>query len=443
MSAQQFDAVIVGTSIAGLVAARCLIDGGLSVAIAGDRTSAGGTFAGIDFEGVPLAVGPRFLELGYEDEPVDRPELNTYIPSVGGHRKFVGYIRDFITGHTPIREIDSSCFRIRRGAGDFSDFIFTASLDSLVDILTASERTAALSELRDVVDQRGGSPVFGPGDTFESASLANHGRTVHSLIVEPLRVKTEGQRGRTLAPYARKLWLSVMHPGTLLDVFDGRNQFLPRRQFATPVVGVARFISEFVDGLAQDGVSFLAPVEAVLNEGRSFRIDGGSLTHSSRTLILSAPPTSLIGSIADGVPKFRVSLVWCQFDEGFNEAPLIVHDLSPDGPFRISRDPSHANIACLEYGGSMAKTGASLRAPQDAMRLLGICSEPRVILSKSVAVPLYSSHLVRAQVKIAERWEGCPGIYRTGVLAAPGADSFNEQVIQGLSVASDILERGD
>jgi hypothetical protein len=424
------------------------------------RGIVGGAFAPVSIDGYEVPVGPRYLELGYEDDPVEPKSLSEYQPSVGGHRGFTPSIRHFFEEEAGIAIEPVSGMVLQRKGVRARDFLFTVDLSSLPELFTTSEcKSIAREALRS--EEQFGRVGIRDDPRFAKRSLAwaskiNHGQTFHQNVIEALgtRIAPNGVT-QTLAPFARKIWLTVFHPRTLRQAASGQPpDFKPSREIFTPKGGFGTMMRTLSDGITASG-GLIEPYQSVLVDtsraaGPEVQVDGGLKLSPEDVVLATGPGESGVLPAVTNLDRFAARIVWLALDgPGVSEfsAPSLVHILDRASPaYRISYSQVGIHVFCLEYSGTLTLEQAGSRAEGDLRQHLPETEGFEVTLLGKTTIQQVSysaANVARMAGSLQElhREKASDGVHYTGALSAVGADSLNEQVIQGLKIAETIIGR--
>ena len=405
-------------------------------------------------EGNRLQLGPRLLELGYENDPASTPDLKSYVPGLGGHRPYVKLIREFLARHGLVEEDVRSGLIMQRRGRIASDPLFSVDLRQSVDLFTAYEVEKIVNESRRCRVDFGKSGRRGTavqGMSYHEASVLNHGVTLTSLMMDAMGDKVaSGGLARTRGDFGRKLWLTLFHPETVEQAFSGSEvTFQPERQLTIPVTGMEALVASIRSAaVRQEETSVFGPALSVKRGvGGAFSAfaEGGEHLEAEH-LVLAQPRLSSIGEAKHvTMDKAMIYVAWCpvKFSQASGEPPRVVHDIDPVEPiYRASRTDGSSDVVCLEYGHALSPPHAPEVVARDVRRLMGAEVAGEVLHAGQFPVTVYSNETVsgliasRAEIK---RLLGTERVHMTGNLSAPGSDSFNEQVVQGLLAAQSII----
>jgi len=437
---------VLGGTVAGLVTADALARAGRRVELHLPARGVGGGFMALRRDGRRLELGVRLLELGYEDDPASVPSLDTYDPGFGGHRPFTPLVRDWVLDLVGDRLVDVPAPALVLDGHRHPDIHFSVDLDGLPVMLgpvrtarVAREAGAAVAEL----GRRGLELAPDSSVTLARASRANHGRTFHKALIEPLADKflPDGAE-RTLATWRRKVWMPLFWPRTVAEACGSAGPtFRPQRRFETvadvdgPDGGPGAIVTALTARLAASPLVTLVDLDP--------ETLGRPATGES---VLALPPREAFALAGhDYAPeRARSVLAWIEAEhEGV--FPL-VHVADPANPVaRVSdsgpglRPGSRVLVVELRHDTPKDRIDADARRGLLEARLL----DERVLhVATTVmtgAQPTFDAPTAATRdahaAAVAALHDAGMGDQLVGPATAPGADSFNEQVVAGLAAA--------
>jgi hypothetical protein len=450
--------VVVGGTVAALVAADALGSAGTPTRLLHPASGVGRGFTAIPDGDRRLSLGMRLLELGYDDDPVP-PPLADYLPGEDGHRPYARLIRRWTEDLLGARLREIAPPQVVLDGRHVGDYLFTVDLEPLA-AATAPDRRARIAAEAAAAQTRDGDAgalAAQLGDaTLEAISIRNHGPTFHSRFVEPLASKfVDGGSASILAAWRRKAWLPVFWPRTVAEAFsaDG-TEFRPRRRFHEVAPGgVAGLVDALLARIRAHSAVELIPVGSLAAiESRAGRVrlrfDDGHVESAPRPA-LGVPLAELYAasSVPLEIERMRTVLAWIEADAD-ELAPGIdlAHVLDADNPVaRVScgsTTPSPARrIVCAELRHDLPQDGAGAAAIA-GMRSAGLLTTEHAVAVRESAVSLLPhpsaatrAHLMAAQEALAVQ---AHDVRLLGAALAPGADSLNEQIVQGLRVAEEL-----
>lgn len=450
---------VVGGSIAALVAADTLAAAGRPVRLVLPQRGVGGGFAAIRHGGRTLELGVRLLELSYEDDGAPVPPLAAYRPGIGGHRPYARLVRRWVTELLGDRLVAVAAPQMVLDDRLVDDILFTVDLSSLPGTLCAPERAAMAAEVAAALQARGrDAGVLDPalaGEladmTLQEASVANHGPRFHARVIAPLCDKVlPGGAGRVLAPLRRQAWAPVFHPRTLLQALRGeRPAFRPRRTFQTVApdgcVGVVDALLARLQGRPQVAIERRPALTriAATDRGVALRFADGHEVVVERPVLGPAAAELFAAAGIDYAPeKVRTALTWLEADaDDCTAIGSLVHVLRPDNPvLRVSTGgggaPEGRRLLCVELRHDVADDALE-RCAIDGLTAAGLLRDgARVVTVMASARPTFAAPsratrtaFERARDAFADRHLDVDVV---GAGLGLGADSLNEQIVQGL-----------
>ena len=235
--------IVVGGSIAALVAADALAARGEHVRLLLPERGVGGGFAAIRREGRVLELGVRLLELAYEGTSPTPPPLSDYRPALGAHRPYAATIdawtRELLNGR--VQEVARP--RMFFDGRIVDDLYFTTDVLALREALDPVERAEIAEQAQTATDETGSDAgLLDPSRASEleelSAAMAsrrNHGERFHDRFIAPIAEKiVAGGAEDVPASMRRKIWIPLFWPATLAQACNGGEvAFRPERPFHT------------------------------------------------------------------------------------------------------------------------------------------------------------------------------------------------------------------
>ena len=452
--------VVVGGSIAALVAADSLAGAGRPVRLLLPRRGVGSGFRPLERDGRRLELGMRALELRYEGV-AESPPLERYRPEGDGHRPFVAridaWVRDLVGDHALVELTPPASFLDGRLG---PELLLTSDLTRARDLVAPAVAERIAEEAADAERTAGAAGWLAPGQrdrlwdvSLEEASLHQHGTTFHGLFVGALTAKIRpGGGSDVVAALRRKLWVPLFWPRTLADAFAGRPVgFVPDRPLTAVVPGgVGPVVTALLDRLAARGV------EVVEHDGvRSLTREGGDLLVELADGVVERAHRPVLGlgagelfaavGIEHAAPRIRSVMAWVGVTEDdVADLPGVVHVLDPAlAAYRVTpgeRDAATGTrVLCVELSHDVAPEEAAATAA-DVVRRIGLVREGAALQDlAALAGPTFAdptAENVRRQAGAWAAWQGqhLPAVVVGGAQAF-GYDSFNEQVVQGLQAA--------
>ncbi len=446
--------VVVGGSIAALATADAALGRGRAVELILPRRGVGGGFAPIEAAGRSLGLGVRLLEIDREDAG-HPPPLEDYEPAFGAHAGFVRRVAELVEGlvGSRLREVARPSMAVAGRLVD--DVYFTVELEGLPALVGDDDARRMAGEAEEACRAGGDAGVLdGRHDLFacslEDASRANHGAAFHERFIAPMCAKIHpGGAAAVPAAMRRKVWMPLFHPRTLARAAAGRpTGYRPHRPFHTVAPGgMGAVLDALIERIR------CAPRATIVEAGRLERAarDGGATLlgfedgteRRAVRPVLGAGPQEVFAAVGAGYAPARVpmALAWAEADEAdLLSDPSLVHAPENDVPaFRFSQsgdDAPDVRAWCFElrHDTRPADVEAAVRA---SLELTGVLREGAPVrMLHQLTGPAFPdpSHREAAAFAAARAEFEAVGLDAevVGGATAFGADSFNEQVIQGL-----------
>ncbi len=408
---------VAGDTVAALVAADALAAKGEQVTLYLSDRIAGG------FE--PMRMGPwrmnlglRLLETSYgPEESPEEPPLSAYVPGMSGHRPYIARVRRWfqdLLGDDLVEVGRPAMFMNGRMA---PDVYLTVDLSGLRVVLTDEQakcirgETAFKSHLSDHRDT-----------TLEHASMYTHGPAFHDLFIEPFCAKVDpAGSANVLASHRRKFWMPLFHSRTVWEAASGRPvTFQPRRPFhAIRGDGIVTRLLARLDGR----------VEVVCQPAVIGPLDSDILAYSPETLFAAAGhPVKL--------DRIQLTICWVSVaEDDIRCLPSTVMIPDPSvSAYRITDggQVGSQRLVCLE--------GTTLDRASADLERLGIVREgARLSPVHEMHTPGFAAPTAANRDRFDEARRATADVLGDAVViggaGAFGADSLNEQIVQGLWAA--------
>jgi hypothetical protein len=457
--------IVVGGSIAALVAADALSSAGEPVRLLLPKRGVGGGFAAIRREGRSLELGVRLLELAYEGVQETPPPLRDYSPGIGAHRPYAAKIGEWTRELLGERIVEARRPQMFFDGRIVDDLYFTTDALALRDALSEQERARIHHEARAALAASGSDAgLLDPGQSEELATLSadeasrrNHGACFHERLIEPIAEKIVAGGGReVLATMRRKIWVPLFWPATLAQACNGGEvTFRPERPFHTVAPdGCGAIVDALLERIAAGGVR----VETAGRLEHLDRGDGGSVelvfsaagAVTARQPVLGSAPGELFGAAGvDYTPAVARSVIcWIEArPEDLNDVPSLLNVVDGElDALRISSSGCGApgmQLLTVELRHDLPESEIADGAIASLRRtgLLREGAEAHVVMSAAAATfPLPT----RANAELFERvrarlQEMELDAEIVGGAVDFGADALGEQIIQGLRAAEVLL----
>ncbi|WP_354698446.1 hypothetical protein DSM112329_04126 [Paraconexibacter sp. AEG42_29] len=446
--------VVVGGTIAALVAADGAAAAGREVVLLLPRQGVGGGFAPLTPDGRRLDRGLRALELHYEGTG-SPPPLEDYDAAGAGHRPYAQQIAAFIRelAGPGLVELGRPRLWLRGRLGE--ELLTTCDLTGLLGYLTAAQaETIARQTAHGGAGLLDGARRHGLGDLdLGAASREQHGALFHDLVIAPLAAKLRpGGTDDVPAALRRKLWLPLFHPQTLHEAATGAPPaFRPERPFhGIEPGGTGELIARLTARLQASPRVAVRRTDGIerIERGRS----GAVLITPRRSLpvhaaepILALAPGELFA--ACGVPyapeRETSTLAWVEVaEDDVLTLPSFVHVVDSDvRVFRLSRGERRDGriTVCAELAHDVPKAFAASTAAAALTRLGLIRAGASVRPITAFAGPTFTAPTFANRARFGEARAAYDALgldaQAIGGVEAFGADSLNEQLVQGLRAA--------
>jgi monoamine oxidase len=232
--------IIVGNALAGMVSALELARSGKQVTLVNSGGPLGGYFAGLEIDGVMFDAGLVKFELDGYLAQVNTANLSSYDPKrrndIG---RFLNIVHDWALQYQALHQFDMPKMWIDNKAYD--DVVLANAYHSFSQLPFAQDSIAELQTSKPTMEIHAREKSVGEAYhtlDYATASLANHGKTMHEKIIAPYLLKAQGvSADQVLARYHRVTWLPLFYPETLLDSFQGKAVALQPTVFHYPKQG--------------------------------------------------------------------------------------------------------------------------------------------------------------------------------------------------------------
>lgn len=217
--------VIVGNALAGMVAALELAEQGKQVTLVNPGGPLGGYFAGLQIDGVMFDAGLVKFELdGYLNQ-AKWSELASYDATVRNDvGRFLNIVHEWALKYSPLHQFDMPKMMVDGAVYD--DVLLSNAYHSFSQLPFAKDCIAELQQSQPETSIHARQKVNGAAyDTLDyaTASIANHGKTMHAKLIAPYLLKAQGVTAdRMLGRYHRVAWLPLFYPETLLESYQGK-----------------------------------------------------------------------------------------------------------------------------------------------------------------------------------------------------------------------------
>ena len=453
--------VVVGGSVAALVAADTLAAAGRTVQLHLPRRGVGSGFLPVVVGDRKLELGPRLVELAYDDVVGEAPPLDDYQPGPHGHRPYLSLVARVVRDLAGDELLAARPPELVRHGRRVADFLLGGDLASLPDVLTSAELDAVAREAQAALSSEGAAGVLAPERepelwerTFADASVVNHGSTFHDVLIESIASKiVAGGSASVVAALRRRIWLPLFHPQTIVEACAGALTYRPNRPMQTlESGGMGTLVQRLLDRVRQSDRVTVVDADALASITRTatgvmLSFSDGVETNNTSPII-GVSPEEVFGAAGVVYEPQRValSIAWIDVEESaVTDCPSVLFVADPDVPvFRISestadRVPGVRTFSCeLHHAVDADSLG---QTAIDALRTLGVVvpgAAARVV--RAGVVPAFASPTHEGVRRFEAARLSFDALELPVELVGGGAgflaDSFNEQIVQGLRAAS-------
>lgn len=292
--------VIVGNALAGMVSALELARQGKPVTLVNPGGPLGGYFAGLEIEGVMFDAGLVKFELdGYLSQ---QNKLASYDPKLRNDvGRFMNVVHDWALQYAPLHQFDMPKMWLQNQAYD--DVVLSNSYHTFSQLPFAQQ---SISELQTLPAAEIHAREKSHGARYETldyltASVANHGQSMHDHIIAPYLMKAQGVTAdKMLARYHRVAWLPLFYPETLLASFQGKPVPLNPTVFHYPkqgaIGGILKQVKQQV--MEHPNITYIQqPVQAVTKTANGWEVTLAETSVEGAHLAWTGAPAALLKAL--------------------------------------------------------------------------------------------------------------------------------------------------
>lgn len=464
--------IVYGASLAALVAAERISAEGGDVTLVTPTAHLGGHFAGTTVGGARCDAGLVIFEYGTLKAD-GAPDPMSYDPDVRNDCGRFGRVLARYTESLGLSLERIPPVRLWTGEKLIADFVFDTRLEGMRDMPHALAARAR-AEVQDIL-AAGEHPLHArrkyiePGYatlSYEAASLANHGATLHAAYFEPFARKVTGQSSaELLALFSRAAWLPLFWPETLAESLSGRDARLPETPFHVVRGGAVGDLTAALAARLDASprvTRIVAPAQAIRASRGGIALEVNGDVHWGTHLVWGHDLDTLTRLTAAGptsdVPRAAVAIVVGRVARAMvADASLGTVILPSDRalPYRITNQSTNAGIPdealvrlSVEWGGGDAPADDAmlLAATRNALVRVGIAradvrfADVRILrIAKALVQPTAASRDALLGMRNAVMSLGLP-ILPVAPAAGFGVASLNDQLVQGMKAARHALE---
>ena len=241
----KYDFAVVGNSVAAMVAAAELARGGNTVALWNPAPQWGAHFGGLHMGDQHFDIGMNLLE--FTSFAKQSREIETYTAAMrNDSARFTDVIRDYVDGLVEFTHTETPQSLLN---GIFAPDIVIANRLDLLSRLDVGLRQRIAAELVECSAALVRAPawharnklrepeLFANAD-YRAVSIANHGETLHNLLIEPACQRSLGIPSAEISALLHRVaWTPLYYPETLLQQIIGGSASLPPTEFFYPRAG--------------------------------------------------------------------------------------------------------------------------------------------------------------------------------------------------------------
>jgi len=270
--------VIVGNALAGIISALELAKQGQQVTLINPGGPLGGYFSGIMSGGVMFDAGLVKLELDGYLKQLNANDLASYKPEMRNDvGRFLNIVRDWALKYVDLTELPMPKMLVE--GERYDDVILTNAYHSFSQLpfaaQSAKELDSALLDTTIHARQKVSGAAYETLD-YATASIANHGKTMHEKLIAPFLKKAMGVTADfMLARYHRVAWLPLFYRETLADCFRGKLPTLKPTKFHYPTMGsVGKLVGLVKEELLRHpNITYITqPVTQLKQQGDGWRV---------------------------------------------------------------------------------------------------------------------------------------------------------------------------
>jgi hypothetical protein len=465
--------VLVGNALSLMVAATKLAHQGADVAVVNDGKNWGGHFTTVTFKGIPFDPGMVVYEFTSYNASRGNEDPRTYDPSIRNDAgRFSRAVHDYIDAYQVTHDIATPKMCVDGTV--FDDILIGNALSVLRQLPFAKQLE---SELVAMLNCALASPFHASrkhqGDDFkrlsyQTASLANHGVTFHSSLIEPFcRKLLNVPTSDVVALYHRVAWLPLFYPETLLSYLQGPPQALPSTVFGYPVgecVGdLANKLRIEIENSERIRIIHERPVKVSATHNGTLELEFGNRDKISAGRMAWANSLNELLRLL-GLEQYVASYQKCSIVLAFLRIPMaalkfdftILSVVDPEVvTYRITNrtrcagiesafadvvvefNPDYAAVA----GKSLSQPAMIERVGEDLMAL-GVVTDTSQIeclelrrLNNALMLPSEANRIGFAQ-EMNGALAAAPALILLGPASGFFSSSLNDQVVQGLKLAA-------
>lgn len=461
---QEYDFAVVGNNVAAMVAATELGRGGNAVLLWNPTPQWGAHFGGLAIAGRRFDIGMNLLE--FTSFATQSVEIETYVAAVRNDvARFTTIIREYVGGLVDYTVADTPQSLLQ---GNFAPDVVVANQLSLLDTLEPELRQRVASELTACVAALQANPALHARNKlrqpeqfasldYRTVSRANHGETLHELLIEPVCRRILGLSAADVSALLHRVaWTPLYYPETLLAQLQGTPPTLPPTDFFYPRAGAFSAVVDALERRTRETPGLdrrRDKLEQIEPAGASWTLNGGV---RARRLVWAQRPGQLAALLGgeDDFAGYRKASVYVAFATVDRDAWVrrfsTVFVLDAESPiYRLTDQTWSGGQDLPEATCSIEISSAASSWPLDdlpwltgeltgQLSRLGVLRSNRGLVVHAVKhfkdaivapTPANRSRALANQGRLAAKY---PEVELIGAGAPFGAGSFNDHITQGL-----------
>ncbi len=461
--------MVAGSNLAAMVAAESIADAGTEVTLVNPAPHWGAHFAGIELDGRRFDPGMVLFEFSaFNNEP--HPDVLGYDAEKRNDcGRFAALVARYVGTRVLTVEVPQPAMWL--GGRVLPDMVISNRIEALA-LLDGPTRDRIRDELAAICADGPGrlhasrktlEPRFAAAD-LATVSIANHGRTLHEALFEPLCRKILGVScAEILATFHRAAWLPLFYPETLLSQFGPAPQRLPQTRFHYPAEGTASALARVLGATveAHPRIRILRTTVRKIALPSVDMADGSGV--AAANMVWTLDPGSLIAAAdpaATRADHARASIGMCFIALPQQQLRMAVSTLFVADPeyaiYRITDQENCAGITAAEHRlvvefspGALGRRGlndatAQQQAIVHELVALGLIATPQSvaycaikILNNALMIPDTANRDTFRQQRDWLR-RHLPAVKLAGLSAGFYAGAMNDQIVQGLKLGAEL-----
>jgi hypothetical protein len=460
------DFLVFGNNVSAMVSAIELAKSGNSVVLFNPTPNWGAHFSGVKYEGNRFDYGMNYFEFTTFNKQFDN--LLEYTPSIRNH---VGhfchlagdYVQQLIKVHkasVPQMLLNGNCV---------ADIVMSNQFDLLVT-LPSETKLKIKKELRLIIENPDKQlhPINKVTEgkrfidhSYQEVSIANHGKTFHNLIVEPICQKILNLSSASIpALFHRVAWAPLFYPETLLEALETGRTELPETTFYYPSDGS---FGDLIDAF-ENSLGNYSELEVIRQKTERLDFTGNSFIWNgsiqAKQLVWTSDQAQLLGLLEGYIDhhsyqKASISIGFCSIENQKLLKPFsTLYILDSNNPlFRITnqtftagRHEDQRSLINIEFNTDNLRK-AGFDTDESVKKLIMDTFVENSIIEESTDLNVHGiKHLINVlnaptmhnlinfttlHSKLVENY---PGLNLLGSASGFVSTSFNDHIVQGLKI---------